>query len=123
MPNGKCDVLVCDGFSGNIVLKLSEGLSKFIISKLTDVFTANPITKASYLGVKGGLKKMKKSFDASEYGGAPLLGLSKTVIKAHGSSDAYAIKNAIRQALSCVDNAVTYKIAKLVVPNIITEEK
>ncbi len=123
VPNGKCDVLVCDGFSGNIVLKLSEGLSKFIISKLTDVFTANPITKASYLGVKGGLKKMKKSFDASEYGGAPLLGLSKTVIKAHGSSDAYAIKNAIRQALSCVDNAVTYKIAKLVVPNIITEDK
>ena len=123
VPNGKCDVLVCDGFSGNIVLKLSEGLSKFIISKLTDVFTANPVTKVSYLGVKSGLKNMKKSFDASEYGGAPLLGLSKTVIKAHGNSDAYAIKNAIRQALSCVDNAVTYKIAKLVVPNIITEEK
>ena len=122
VPNGKCDVLVCDGFAGNIVLKLSEGLSKFIISKLTDVFTANPLTKVSYLGVKGGLKNMKKSFDASEYGGAPLLGLSKTVIKAHGNSDAYAIKNAIRQALQCVDNAVTYKIAKLIVPHIITEE-
>ena len=110
VPNGKCDVLVCDGFAGNIVLKL------------TDVFTANPLTKVSYLGVKGGLKNMKKSFDASEYGGAPLLGLSKTVIKAHGNSDAYAIKNAIRQALQCVDNAVTYKIAKLIVPHIITEE-
>lgn len=119
LPFGACDVLVCDGFSGNIVLKLSEGLSKFLVSKLTDVFTANPLTKASYLGVKGGLKNMKKSFDASEYGGAPLLGLSKTVIKAHGSSDAYAIKNAVRQAIECVDNSVTYKIAKQVVPDII----
>ncbi len=122
VPNGKCDIIVCDGFSGNIVLKLSEGLSKFIISKLTDVFTANPLTKASYLGVKSGLKKMKKSFDASEYGGAPLLGLSKTVIKAHGSSDAYAMKNAIRQAMRCVDNAVTYKILKLVVPDVIPKD-
>ena len=119
LPSGACDVLVCDGFSGNIVLKLSEGLSKFLVSKLTDVFTANPVTKASYLGVKSGLKNMKKSFDASEYGGAPLLGLSKTVIKAHGSSDAYAIKNAVRQAINCVDNSVTYKIAKQVVPDII----
>lgn len=119
LPAGACDVLVCDGFSGNIVLKLSEGLSKFLVSSLTDVFTANPLTKASYLGVKRGLKNMKKSFDASEYGGAPLLGLSKTVIKAHGSSDAYAIKNAIRQAINCVDNSVTYKIAKQVVPDII----
>lgn len=123
IPMGKCDVLVCDGFAGNIVLKLSEGLSKFIVGKLTDVFTANPLTKASYLGVKGGLKKMKKSFDSSELGGAPLLGLSKTVIKAHGNSDAYAIKNAVRQAINCVDNTVTYKIAKLVVPDIISKDE
>lgn len=123
LPSGACDVLVCDGFSGNIVLKLSEGLSKFLVGKLTDVFTANPITKASYLGVKSGLKNMKKSFDASEYGGAPLLGLSKTVIKAHGNSDAYAIKNAVRQAMNCAENSVTYKIAKLVVPEIINKSE
>lgn len=123
LPFGVCDVLVCDGFAGNVVLKLSEGLAKFLVSKLTDVFTANPITKASYLGVKSGLKNMKKDFDASEYGGAPLLGLSKTVIKAHGSSDAYAMKNAIRQAINCVDNSVTYKIAKLVVPDIIPKSE
>ncbi len=122
IPAGACDILVCDGFSGNIVLKLSEGLSKFIVGKLTDVFTANPLTKASYLGVKSGLKKMKKSFDASEYGGAPLLGLSKTVIKAHGNSDAYAIKNAVRQAMHCVDNNVNYKIMKLVVPDVLPQE-
>ena len=123
IPNGVCDILVCDGFTGNVVLKLSEGLSKFIVSKLTDVFTENAITKASYLGVKSGLKRMKKSFDANEYGGAPLLGLSKPVIKAHGSSDAYAFKNAIRQAIHCTENGVPYKIAKLVVPDMINKDE
>ena len=123
IPNGKCDVLVCDGFTGNVVLKLSEGLAKFFVGKLTEVFTENAITKASYIGVKGGLKKMKKSLDANEYGGAPLLGLSKPVIKAHGSSDAYAFRNAIRQAIHCVENGVSYKIAKLVVPEIINKDE
>ncbi|MBE6636369.1 MAG: phosphate acyltransferase PlsX [Ruminococcaceae bacterium] len=122
LPNGACDVLVCDGFSGNIVLKLTEGCAAFLVGKLTDVFTANPLTKVSYLGVKPELKKMKKSLSASEYGGAPLLGLSRTVIKAHGSSDAYAFRNAIRQAIGCVDNKVTYEIAKLVVPELTAKE-
>lgn len=122
LPFGVCDVLVCDGFNGNIVLKLSEGLAKFFVGKLTDVFKANPLTKASYLGVKSGLKGMKKDFDASEYGGAPLLGLSKPVIKAHGSSDALAIKNAVRQAINCVENNMTYKILKLVVPDNIPKD-
>jgi len=119
LPLGACDVLVCDGFSGNIVLKLTEGCAAFLVNKLTDVFTANPITKAAYLGVKPGLRQMKKSLSASEYGGAPLLGLSRTVIKAHGSSDATAIRNAIRQAIHCVENKVTYEIAKLVVPELV----
>lgn len=122
LPMGACDVLVCDGFSGNIVLKLTEGCAAFLVSKLTDVFTANPITKAAYLGVKPGLKQMKKSLSASEHGGAPLLGLSRTVIKAHGSSDATAMKNAVRQAINCVENNVTYQIAKLVVPDLIPKE-
>ena len=122
LPNGACDVLVCDGFSGNIVLKLTEGCAAFLIGKLTDVFAANPVTKAAYLGVKPGLKKMKKSLSASEYGGAPLLGLSRTVIKAHGSSDAYAFRNAVRQAIGCTENKVTYEIAKLVVPDLIPKD-
>lgn len=123
LPMGACDVLVCDGFSGNIVLKLTEGCAAFMVGKLKDVFNENPMTKLSALCVKNGLKKMKKDFDASEYGGAPILGLSKTVIKAHGSSDAAAIKNAVRQAIGCVENNVVYEIAKLVVPEIIPREK
>ena len=67
-------------------------------------------------------KKLKKEMDASEYGGAPLLGLSRTVIKAHGSSDAKAFRNAIRQATECVENHVTYEIAKLVVPELIPQD-
>ena len=123
LPLGACDVLVCDGFTGNIVLKLTEGCASFMVHKLKDVYNANPIAKVSALGVRDGLKKMKKDLDASEYGGAPLLGLSKTVIKAHGSSDAVAIRNAIRQAIGCVENNVTYEIAKLVVPDLIPREK
>ncbi len=121
LPMGACDVIVCDGFSGNIVLKLTEGCGAYMIKKLKDVYNENPITKVSALGVKNGLKKMKKDFDASEYGGAPLLGLSKTVIKAHGSSDSTAIKNAVRQAISCVENNVNYETAKLVVPEMIQQ--
>ena len=100
-------MLVCDGFSGNIVLKLTEGCAAFLIGKLKDVFNENPMTKLSALGVKTGLRRMKKDFDASEYGGAPLLGLSKTVIKAHGSSDAAAFLGAFRQAKMFVEkNAI-----------------
>ncbi|MBQ4065831.1 MAG: phosphate acyltransferase PlsX [Clostridia bacterium] len=113
---------VCDGFSGNIVLKLTEGCASYLVGKLKGVFQANPISMMSYAGVKNGMKKLKKEMDASEYGGAPLLGLSRPVIKAHGSSDAKAFYNAIRQAMGCVENHVTYEIAKLVVPELIPKE-
>lgn len=93
-----CDVLVTDGFTGNITLKLIEGLGTFMFSSLKDMFSANVLTKLSYLSMKKQLKKFRMMFDASEYGGAPLLGLSKPVIKAHGNSKAYDIKNAIKQA-------------------------
>ena len=122
LPFGACDVLVCDGLSGNIVLKLTEGCASYLVGKLKDVFQANPVSKMSYLGVKDGMKKLKKEMDASEYGGAPLLGLSRPVIKAHGSSDAKAFRNAIRQAMGCVENHVTYEIAKLVVPELIPQD-
>jgi len=122
LPFGVCDVLVCDGFSGNIVLKLTEGCASYLVGKLKDVFYANPVSKISYLGVKDGMKKLKKEMDASEYGGAPLLGLSRTVIKSHGSSDAKAFRNAIKQAMGCVENHVTYEIAKFVVPDLIPKE-
>ncbi len=123
LPFGACDVIVCDGFTGNVALKLTEGCATYFVKKLKDVYKANIISKVSALGVKNGLKRMKNDFDVSEYGGAPLLGLSKTVIKSHGSSDATEIKNAIRQAISCVDNNVNYEIAKFVVPENIPDAK
>lgn len=110
VPFGKCDVLVTDGFTGNILLKSIEGFASFMMGKLKDVFYANLITKLSAIPIKGGIKNLKKSFDASEYGGAPLLGLSKPVIKAHGSSDANALKNAVRQAIAFVDTGIIVEI-------------
>ena len=98
LVNCPCDVVVTDGFTGNITLKLIEGLGMFMFSSLKEMFTKNLITKLSYISMKKQLKEFKKMFDASEYGGAPLLGLSKPVIKAHGSSKSRDIKSAIRQA-------------------------
>ena len=117
LPFGVCDVLVCDGFTGNIVLKLTEGCGSYFMSKLKEIYDKNPVAKVSSLTVKNSLRKMKKDFDASEYGGAPLLGLSRPVIKAHGGSDSKAIYNAIRQAINCVSSDVTYSIAGIVMNN------
>ena len=98
LVNCPCDVLVTDGFTGNVVLKLVEGLGMFMFSSLKEMFTKNLITKLSYASMKQQLKEFRMMFDASEYGGAPLLGLSKPVIKAHGSSKARDIESAIKQA-------------------------
>lgn len=111
VPFGVCDVLVCDGFTGNILLKSSEGLSKFIMKEVKKVFASGITAKIAGLLVKKKLYKMKKYFDATEYGGAPFLGLSKPVIKAHGNSDANAIKNAVRQALGYASCGAIEQIA------------
>lgn len=99
LPQGGCDVAVCDGFTGNIVLKLTEGLSKALIGQIKDILMKNTLTKLAALTLKGGLGEFKKKMDYKEYGGAALLGISKPTIKAHGSSDAKAFKNAIGQAM------------------------
>lgn len=112
VPNAPCDVLVTDGFTGNVTLKLIEGMAKFMFGTLKDIFSSNMMTKMSYLVMKEQLRGLKRSFDASEYGGAPLLGLQKPVIKAHGSSDAAAICNAVRQAESFVETGVIAQIAE-----------
>ncbi|MDD6800181.1 MAG: phosphate acyltransferase PlsX [Firmicutes bacterium] len=122
LPGGGCDVCVTDGFTGNIVLKLTEGCGSFIMSKIKEIYKKNAVTKMSALMVKNGIKKLKNDFDASEYGGAPLLGLSKPVIKAHGSSDGLAIYNAVRQAMRCVDSNMVYEIAMKLVPNIMEQQ-
>lgn len=110
IPEGKVDVMIADGFVGNIVLKLTEGLANTIFSMLKEEFMKNSITKLGALILKPSLKKFKNRLDYSEYGGAPLLGLRGAVIKAHGSSNAKAIKNAIRQAKIFVENKVIEKI-------------
>lgn len=111
LPFGPCDVLVTDGFTGNVTLKLLEGMGAFVFSALKGMFTKNALTKMSFLAMKDQLKGFKKTFDASEYGGAPLLGLQKPVIKAHGSSDARAIMNAVRQAATFVKTGVIDEIS------------
>ena len=98
IPLGDCDVVVTDGFSGNILLKLYEGMGKFFSGELKELFTKDFKSKLGALMVMKNVKEFKKKVDYSEHGGAPLLGTAKPVIKAHGSSNAKAFYNAIRQA-------------------------
>lgn len=112
LPFNACDVLVTDGFTGNIVLKYTEGMGRFMLHLLKDVFTANMMAKLSAVTMRDQLHGLKKRFDASEHGGAPLLGIAKPVIKAHGNSDAYAIQNAVFQAINFVKNKINDEIAE-----------
>ena len=100
IPKGYADVIVCEAFTGNIILKLYEGVGQTLFAKIKDALTSNFVTKIGALLVKSSLKKMLKSFDAGEYGGAPLLGLKGLVVKAHGSSKENEICNAILQCIS-----------------------
>ena len=110
VPFDVCDVLVTDGYTGNIFLKAVEGMGKFMMGLLKDVLYTNVATKVSALTMKDKISDIKHRFDTSEHGGAPLLGISKPVIKAHGSSDAKAIKNAVRQAISFVETGINNDI-------------
>ncbi len=101
LPFDACDVAVSDGFTGNVVLKSFEGMGKMMSGELKAMFKSGLGGILAYLLMKGKLKKFKKKFDSSEHGGAPILGIRKTVIKAHGSSNAKAFANAIRQAIDC----------------------
>jgi glycerol-3-phosphate acyltransferase PlsX len=111
-PFDTCDVLVTDGFTGNIYLKSVEGLGKMLLKRLKSILYSSVATKAAALTMKKQFDAMKKDYDSSEHGGAPILGISKPVIKAHGSSDAKAFKNAIRQAINYADSGVIYDIAE-----------
>lgn len=96
---GVCDVVVCDGFTGNIFLKATEGIGKQILTLMSGVYTENIISKLSYLLIRKKMSKLKKRLDPAEYGGSPILGISKPVIKAHGSSNAVAFENAVFQGI------------------------
>lgn len=101
---------VCDGFTGNVMLKLTEGLAKMFNGELKKMFSASFKSKLGAALLMDEIKVFKKKFDASEQGGALMLGAKKPVIKAHGNSDARAIKNAIRQAVSCVEKNIVGEI-------------
>ncbi len=109
---GQVDVIVCDGFTGNIILKLSEGVVKSLSDMFKNVFMKNVFTKISALAVKSGLSDIKKKLDYSEYGGAPLLGVKELIVKAHGSSNPKAFKNAIIYAEKALKNDLIGKIEK-----------
>ena len=109
---GEVDVIVSDGYSGNIFLKTMEGTGGFLAKELKAMFKKNLLTKLAAVLVSGGLRDFKKMLDAGEVGGTPLIGISKPVIKAHGSSDDYAIKNAIRQAQSFAASGIIEDITE-----------
>ena len=107
---GSVDVIVADGYSGNIFLKTMEGTGLFLAREIKKIFKQNLLTKLAAVMVSGGLKRFKKLMDSSEVGGTALVGISKTVIKAHGSSNAYAFQNAIRQASQSVSSGLIENI-------------
>ena len=104
VPLGEVDVVVCDGFSGNVLLKSIEGTAMFMGSAVKKVFKRNIFSKLGYLLCKSGVKDMMKLLDYREIGGTQFLGIKKPVIKAHGSSDARAFYNAVRQAVDAANN-------------------
>jgi glycerol-3-phosphate acyltransferase PlsX len=110
IASGQADVIIADGFTGNLILKHTEGLAMFLLSQIKQAITSTWYSKIGALLIKGPLKKMLKSFDYTEYGGAPLLGLEGLVVKAHGSSNAKAFKNAIVQCKTFSDEKVNEKI-------------
>ncbi len=118
IPEGAADVLVCDGFVGNVILKLTEGLAMALFSQLKAEFTAGVASKLAAAVLKPGLKKLKDRMDYKQYGGAPLLGIAGGCIKAHGSSDALAIENAIMQAIRFIEN----KVEQTITENVKTED-
>ena len=109
---GEVDVIVADGYSGNIFLKTMEGVGGFLARELKAMFKKSMVTKLGALCVKDGLMSFKKLMDSGEVGGTALLGISKPVIKAHGSSNDYAIKNAIRQAAAFASSGIIEDIVE-----------
>lgn len=108
--NGSCDVIVCDGFIGNVALKVSEGLVEAISTLLRKELSATLTSKMGYVLSQRAFSSFKRRLDYSEYGGAPLLGLKGVCIICHGRSNAHAIKNAIRVAYEFCNNKLNEKI-------------
>ncbi len=104
IPSGDADVLVTDGFTGNVVLKTIEGVAMFFMGEIKDVMMENTRTKLAAATLKPGISRLKERLDYKEIGGAPMLGISKPVLKAHGSCDARALCSAIGRAVAFVES-------------------
>lgn len=115
LPGGVCDVIVCDGFTGNVILKLTEGFALHILQLLKKRFTEGTRAKLGALMLKEKLQGLKTEFDYSEYGGAPILGVKGAIVKMHGSSNANAVKNTIIKSIPYIEGKVVDKIQQSVV--------
>lgn len=109
---GGCDVIVADGYSGNIMLKTIEGVGSYLGGEVKKLFLQSAKTKVAGLLVKSGLKAFKAQLDPDRVGGTAFLGISKPVIKAHGSSGAYAIENAVYQAVKVAESGIVAEIER-----------
>ncbi len=109
---GTIDVIVTDGFTGNVMLKLSEGLTEAMLSMIKRELTASAVSKAGAMLARPAFKNIKKRLDYSEYGGAPLLGVRQIVVIGHGSSNARAIRNAIRSCKEFTENRASERIER-----------
>ena len=116
IPHGQADVIVCEAFAGNIILKLFEGVGSVLISEIKKGMMGSLRSKIGAFLVKPALKKTLKSFDSSEYGGAPLLGLNGLVVKTHGSSTAKEICNTIIQCVTFKEQKINEKIKESIQP-------
>ena len=110
LPNGICDVIVTDGFTGNAILKLTEGMGLMVLREMKKRFLSNTKSKLGALLLKEQLAGIKKEFNYAEYGGAPLLGVRGALLKTHGSSDALAVKQTILKAIPYVEERVVETI-------------
>jgi len=110
IPYGKADVIVCEAFVGNVILKLYEGLGMALLQKIKEGLLSTTRSKIGALLSKPALKKTLKAFDFAQYGGAPMLGLKGLVVKTHGSSDSIEIRNTIFQCLTFTEQGIKEKI-------------
>ncbi|MCM1438899.1 MAG: phosphate acyltransferase PlsX [Roseburia sp.] len=110
---GEADVVVCDGFSGNIALKSIEGCAKMILAAMKKQFKSSPFALMGAGFASGAIKRMKKGLDFDKYGGALLLGLKKVVVKTHGSSKPAAVTNSIKNALAIYRNGLVPKVESM----------
>ena len=115
IPTGMADVIVCEAFVGNVVLKMYEGVGAALIKKVKSGMMTSLRSKIGALLVKPALKKTLKSFDTEEYGGAPLLGLNGLVVKTHGSSKAVEVKNSILQCIAFKEQKINQKIKEKII--------